>query len=108
MEVRLALDPRLEIDGETFAAAWRENPANLALGSFTVDPSSPRTFTEPSIILTFISGVAVGALPNALWDGIKWTCQRLSNAKRKSLPELVFQHVKQPDGTEITLLRLKE
>ena len=73
MEIRLVFDPHLEIDGESFVAQWRESADNLALGTFRAESSGMRTFGEPSTILTFLGGVAVGVLPNALWDGIKWT-----------------------------------
>jgi len=107
-EIRLMFDPGLEIDAEAFANEWRERPDNIALGSFAVERSGPRTFADPVTILTFVAGVAVGVLPNALWDGIKWTYTRLCANKGKPVRELSFQNVKQPDGTEVTILRIKD
>ena len=108
MGMRLIFDPRLEIDGESFAAQWRERPDNLALGSFVVERPVPRTFGEPSIMLTFIGGLAAGVLQNALWDGIKWTYGRLCASKGKPVQDVEVQDVKQADGTEVTVLRVKE
>lgn len=108
MEIRLVFDPRLDIDGESFAALWRERPDNLAMGTFAVERSGHRTFGEPATMLTFLGGVAVGVLPNALWDGIKWTYGRLCAKKGEPAREVELLSVKQPDGTEITILRIKE
>lgn len=102
-------DPRLEVNAAHFAEQWREHPENHALGSFAVaDSSGPQTFGEPGTVLTFLGGVAVGVLPNALWDGIKWTYARLCASQGKPAREVEMQHFKQPDGMEITVIRIKE
>ena len=46
-----------------------------------MERSGPATFGEPAAILIFVAGVAAGVLPNALWDGIKWTYDRLCASK---------------------------
>lgn len=106
MEVRLVLDPRLQIDEESFARRWRERPENLALGAFAVERSGPQTFGEPSTMLTLVSTVVGGVLTNALWEGVKWTYGRLCAQKGKPAEEVEFQQIKLPDGTEVTVLRL--
>lgn len=108
MGIRLVFDPSLEVNATSFAKQWHEHPDNQTLGSFVVaDASSPQTFGEPSTMLTFLGGVAVGVLPNALWDGIKWTYARLCASQGKPAREVEMQHFKQPDGTEITVIRIK-
>ena len=108
METQIAFDPRLGVNATEFAAQWQQTPENHAIAQISVaNPSSTQTFGEPATLIT-LSTIALGVATNAIWDAIKSTYHRLCASNNHQAKPIEIQQIKYPDGTEITIVRLKD
>ena len=110
MEVRIAFDPRLEVACEEFAAHRSHSSDNLAIGRISVaNPDiSTGTFGEPSTAIAVLTGILLGVPSNAIWDAIKSTYQRLCASRKEKAKPVEIQLIEYPDGTRVTIVRMKE
>ena len=110
MPAQILFDPRLNITAEEFAAQWRETPENLRIGQMSAEPfpSATRTFGEPSTMIAVLTGILLGVPSNAIWEALKATYQHLCDSRGETAKAIEIEHTKHPDGTEVTIIRLKD
>ena len=105
-KMRLILDPALDITTEEFVRHWEADREMTQLANARLEPAPRADFSDASWIAV-LTGVALGVPSNAIWDAIKHSYARLAASRRREPAETEFVHMKQPDGTEITMLRIK-
>ncbi|MBV8729892.1 MAG: hypothetical protein JO336_08795 [Acidobacteriia bacterium] len=66
------------------------------------------TFGDPTSAMAILTDVAVGLAVSAIWDGVKLVYSQLCAAKKERPKEIEFQSISAADGTEITIVRVKE
>jgi hypothetical protein len=110
VQVRISFDPRLDVTVEEFAAQWRGSPENLAMGEIAEGRMAPSagTFSEPATAIAILTTILLGVSSNAIWAAIQATYRRLCASRNQPAKSVELQHIQCPDGTEITILRLKE
>jgi hypothetical protein len=102
--IRVALSPELNLDAEAFVDAWNEFPASRDVSKARVEAPTGRQF-DPLIAsgLAVLGSVATGLLTSVLYDLIKQTLARKGVHKETEITQL-----KQPDGTELLVVKIKE
>ena len=105
MKVGIVFDPRLGVDSSEFVSHWSANPNNRTISEMAV--ASSGTFGEPTAMI-MLTGVATGLAVKGISALIEAIYAQLCAAKNERPKEIEFQHVSQADGTEITIVRLKE
>ena len=110
MPAQIIFDPRLSITAEEFAAQWRETPENRGIGQMSAEPfpHGRQTFGEPGTAIAVLTGILLGVPSNAIWDALKATYQRLCHSRGETAQDIEIEHTKHPDGTEVTIIRLKD
>lgn len=117
MALRLVFDSALAVSAETFVAEWQRQPDTVAFGTARAATlasevgQSPARFGDAETMAALVA-ILMGVPSNALWDAIKFTCHKLLSTGGPSAAtpqrEIEFQHVKFPDGTEVTIVKYKE
>jgi hypothetical protein len=104
MELQLAFDPRLNIEAKEFAAHWRAGVENSTIGEIALRYSMD-AFVDPNVI-AILQSVLIGVPSNAIWDAIKFTCQRVWITRNEPPKSIEVQHIRHPDGTEVLIVRM--
>jgi hypothetical protein len=109
MKVGIVFDPRLGVDRNEFVSHWSANPESRAIGEMQLASAAPSgTFGDPTAAMVILTSVAAGLAVNAISASVKAIYAQLCAAKNERPKETEFQRISQADGTEITIVRLKE
>jgi hypothetical protein len=105
-ELRLIFDPASGVTAEEFVRQWTADQDLQRHATATLERLPQTAFGDP-VWMAVLAAIALGVPSNALWDAIKYTYARLAQSQQREPAETEFVHIKEPDGTEITLLRIR-
>lgn len=109
MKIGIVFDPRLGVGRSEFISHWSANPNTRPIGKMQMASAAPSsTFGDPTSAMAILTDVAVGLAVSAIWDSIKAIYAQVCAAKNERPKEIEFQRISQTDGTEITIVRIKE
>lgn len=109
MQHTILISPDLKISPRQVAQAWNADAECKKLAIAEVNQSQTKSF-DPTLgeILTFVVvSAASGVIGNAVYDLLKELIQSQlpANAPKR---EIILNHIRQPDGTEVTIVHYKE
>jgi hypothetical protein len=101
-QYQIALDPELGIAPEAFVAAWNENGAALQAGRVGVSQATQSVFDPgvAALLLTAVSGVALGVLTNLISDIV------IKASQPQKEPEIRQQTL--ADGSKVIIVTIRE
>ena len=109
MKVGIVFDPSLGVDTREFVTHWAANPNHRAIGDLQLASAAPSgTFGDPTTAMAILTDIGVGLAASVIWDSIKAVYAQLCASRHERPRDIEFQHMRQADGTEITVVRLKE
>ena len=101
MDYHIAFSPELDIDPESFAAAWNEIPE--CRNAARAGTSEVRNTQFGPDLLIVVLSVVLGATGSALYDLIKTVLTRQGTRKRTEIMQY-----EQPDGSRLLIVTVVE
>ena len=108
MDCHVAIDPKLGVDADHFAASWNETPACRALAEARATAAAATAFpldlamAQQGLIL--LAGAAAGLALDALKDAVKDTLTDYFKHKLSRKPSVKVDAVRQPDGAYLLVV----
>ncbi|MCW1969690.1 MAG: hypothetical protein KIH69_016385 [Anaerolineae bacterium] len=105
--MNLYLSPDLGLNSAAFAAAWNSLPECRAAGLAQATPQ-PASKSLESSLNEVAFALATGLATNALWDLIKLAIAAALQRQQRPARETEIELIERPDGTKITIVRVRE
>ena len=105
--MNLYLSPDLGLNSAAFAAAWNSLPECRAAGQAQAAPA-PASKSLDSSLNEVAFALATGLATNALWDLIKLALAAALQRQQRPVRETEIVAIDHPDGTKITIVRVRE